>query len=47
MDKKTAETLIISRISTSVEEVTEAIEGIISHFKKILMKQVLLIGDIY
>jgi len=42
MDKKTAETLIISRISASVEEVTEAMEGIITPFQKIMMKQVLI-----
>ena len=42
MMKKTAETLIISRISASVEEVTEAMEGIITPFQKIMMKQVLI-----
>ena len=42
MDEKTAETLIISRISaSSVKEVTEAIEGIMTPFQKMMMKQVL------
>ena len=41
MDEKTAETLIISRISASVKEVTEAMEGIITPFQKTMMKQVL------
>ena len=34
MNEKTAETLIISRISASVKEVTEAMEGIITPFQK-------------
>ena len=41
MDEKTAETLIISRISASVKEVTEAMEGIMTPFQKMMMKQVL------
>ena len=41
MDEKTAETLIISRISASVKEVTEAMEGIMTPFQKTMMKQVL------
>lgn len=41
MDEKTAETLIISRISASVKEVTEAMEGIMPPFQKMMMKQVL------
>ena len=41
MDEKTAETLIISRISASVKEVTEAMEGIMTPFQKMMMKQVI------
>ena len=41
MDEKTAETLMISRISASVQEVTEAMEGIMTPFQKTMMKQVL------
>ena len=41
MDEKTAETLIISRLSASVKEVTEAMEGIMTPFQKTMMKQVL------
>lgn len=41
MDEKIAETLIISRISASTLEVTEAMEGIMTPFQKIMMKQVL------
>ena len=41
MDEKTAETLIISRISASVKEVTEAMEGMMTPFQKMMMKQVL------
>ena len=41
MDEKTAEALIISRISASVKEVTEAMEGMMTPFQKMMMKQVL------
>lgn len=41
MDEKTAETLIISRISASVSEVTEAMDGIITPFQKTMMRQVI------
>lgn len=41
MDEKIAETLIVSRISASALEVTEAMEGIMTPFQKILMNEVL------
>ena len=41
MDEKTAETLIISWISASVKEGTEAMKGIMTPFQKTMMKQVL------
>lgn len=44
MDEKIAETLIISRISASALEIAEAMDGIMTSFQKVLMKEVLKIG---
>ncbi len=42
MDEKIAETLIISRISASALEIAEAMDGIMTSFQKVLMKEVLI-----